>query len=146
MLEMCVYTIWPLNSTGIGVSTLPAIENQSTSYSQPSVPQLPPYSGFCIHTFNQPQCHRIYCWKYTHCSGPVQFKPVLFKGQLYIDIDNLIAWVFYIGKSYEFVAFNKFIWIAHYSIWQHPLATFTHCGVCLPYKNLCFKRMLAGRL
>ena len=46
-----------------------------------------PYPPFCIHRFNQPwitQYYSIYCWeKNPPISGPAQFKPMLFKGQLY---------------------------------------------------------------
>ena len=68
----------PLNYVGSGALTLRAVENLRTIYSQPSA------SG---DSTNRSLCSTVVFTteKNLHISRPEQFKPVLFKGQLYMS-------------------------------------------------------------
>ena len=77
---------------GLGVPNFHKITNLHTIYSWPSVYAVPLYAiplhpWLYMHGFKQ----HIWCStivfsieKYLCISGPTQFKPVLFKGQLYM--------------------------------------------------------------
>ena len=56
------------------------------NYSRPSVYLVPTY--LCFGILIQPTSDHVVLLheKYSHVSGPVQFKPVLFKGQLYNQV------------------------------------------------------------
>ena len=66
---------------GLESLTLLAVENPNINYGRPSLLVAPPYPRI------QPTADQVVLWyllfeKIPHTSGPTQFKPVLFKGQL----------------------------------------------------------------
>ena len=67
---------------GLGVQTLPAIENPCMTYSQLSEYLVPAGPSFWIRGFNQPGPGSTVVFiieNNQRISGPAQFKPMLFK-------------------------------------------------------------------
>ena len=95
---VCVYThfysVDPSTTRGSGVLTLCTIENPHITTNST------PYQWFPIDRFNQLwimyYCS-IFLEKIPSISGPAQFKPVLFKGQLY-----LMWYIYTMGYSVQF--------------------------------------------
>ena len=84
----------PLNHVGVGAPTLHIVENPHRIYSWSFVSVGPLYPRLLICGFNcQWSCSIVFTTekKNLHVSGPVQFKLMLFKGQLYIDKHTLAS-------------------------------------------------------
>lgn len=77
---------------GVGAPILCMEENPCITYHWPSVHSVPLSPWVCIHGFSQLQI-LYYCSlcseKYLQVSGPMQLKPVLFMGQMYILVKGI---------------------------------------------------------
>ena len=71
---------WPLNNTRFKGADLCTVENQSITYGQLSTSEIPLLWWFSIWQSYSTIVFTIE--KYPHVSGPMEFKPMLFKGPL----------------------------------------------------------------